>query len=354
LTGAGDQFARAENIDERKRDADRREAAACTEIEGDGSRGVRNLEWAGRFGFEWSAAELKVVDRRGDPLAGVLAKLDRDLAEQREVAGERTRELMDRLVMGDLARELQGQVERLYRTVREINRLLGELRFGATRYQFKVSPRAGSQELVDIVRKLSALDEASRAKFRAFVDERLEELRDAETDSDVPELLDYRRWFDYRLSMSSAGRGDVELTRELRSLGSGGEQGVPNYLLVLALAKLMFDNAEARVRPLLFDEAFYGIDAGRRDQLLRFATDLGLQLVVASPDQDGVTPSATCTTTLFLLRDEHGDVHLAPYHYWNYSGVAQKTLFPERAEEPDPNDAICVASPEAPAEPGSL
>jgi uncharacterized protein YPO0396 len=262
---------------------------------------------------------------------------------------------MDRLVMGDLARELQGQVERLYRTVREINRLLGELRFGATRYQFKVSPRAGSQELVDIVRKLSALDEASRAKFRAFVDERLEELRDAEPDSDVPELLDYRRWFDYRLSMSSAGRGDVELTRELRSLGSGGEQGVPNYLLVLALAKLMFDNAEARVRPLFFDEAFYGIDAGRRDQLLRFATDLGLQLVVASPDQDGVTPSATCTTTLFLLRDEHGDVHLAPYHYWNDSSIKQKTLFPERAEEPAPNEAICVvASSEAPEEPGSI
>jgi recombinational DNA repair ATPase RecF len=109
--------------------------------------------------------------------------------------------------------------------------------------------------------------------------------------------------------MSSNGRGDTELTRELRALGSGGEQGVPNYLLVLALAKLMFDNAGARVRPLLFDEAFYGIDAGRRDQLLRFATELGLQLVVASPEQDGVTPSATSTTTRFLLRDEHGDVH---------------------------------------------
>jgi len=340
----GDQFSRLENIEERRREVDRKESALCSEIEGDGSRGVKNLEWAGRFGFTWFSSELAVVDRRGEPVANVLAKVDADLTEQREVVNDRTRELMDRLVMGELARELQEQVERLHRTVHDINRLLGDLRFGSTRFRFKVTPHASAQEIVELVRKLSVLDETSRIRFRAFIDERLAELRRLDGDAEVPELLDYRRWFDYRLSMSSGGRGDTELTRELRALGSGGEQGVPNYLLVLALAKLMFDAASARVRPLLFDEAFYGIDAGRRDQLLRFATELGLQLVVASPDQDGVTPSASSTTTLFLLRDEHSDVHLAPYHYWNDSGVAQKSLFAERSEQPPPDEAICTTN----------
>jgi energy-coupling factor transporter ATP-binding protein EcfA2 len=104
----------------------------------------------------------------------------------------------------------------------------------------------------------------------------------------------------------------------------------------------MFDNADARVRPLLFDEAFYGIDAGRGDQLLRFATELGLQLVVASPDQDGVTPAVRRTTTLFLVKDGEGDVHLAPYHYFNDSGVAQRSLLAARPEAPALEAAVCV------------
>ena len=342
VTQRGDQFKSVEAIDERLRAAETGEAVLCSKIEGDGSSGVRNLQWAGRFGFSWSPVEGRIEDRRGEPLANVLAHIERDIAEQRQVVNDKTRELMDRLVMGALARELQEHVERLQRTVRDINGLLEPLRFGATRYQFKVTPRADRAELVALVRKMSVLDEESRARFREFVDERLEDIKRLDDDSEVPELLDYRRWFDYRLSMRSARADDTELTRELRALGSGGEQGVPNYLLVLALARLMFDNADARVRPLMFDEAFYGIDAGRRDQLLRFATDLGLQLVVASPDQDGVTPAVRRTTTLFLVKDDQGDVHLAPYHYFNDARVAQRSLLPDRADEPEPSEAMCV------------
>ncbi len=346
VTQRGDQFKSASHIEERLRFAERDEAVACSEIAGDGSRGVRHLQWAGRFGFAWFAEDCRIEDRRGEPLANVLARASHDIDGQRQVVNDKTRELMDKLVMGALARELQEHVEGLHRTVRDINALLQGLRFGTTLYQFRVTPRSERAELVQMVRKLSVVDEESRARFRQFVDERLEEIKRLDDETEIPELLDYRRWFDYRLSMRSTGANDTVLTHELRTLGSGGEQGVPNYLLVLALARLMFDNADARVRPLLFDEAFYGIDAGRRDQLLRFATDLGIQLVVASPDQDGVTPSARRATTLFLVKDADGDVHLAPYHYWNDAHIAQRSLLSERPDEASAEDAVCVVAPQ--------
>jgi hypothetical protein len=104
----------------------------------------------------------------------------------------------------------------------------------------------------------------------------------------------------------------------------------------------MFENAGAKLHPLLFDEAFYGIDAGRRDQLLRFATELDLQLFVASPDQDGVTPAVRHATTMFIVKDAHGDVHLAPYHYWHRAPDAQRDLFAaEPTAEPAAEDAEC-------------
>lgn len=68
---------------------------------------------------------------------------------------------------------------------------------------------------------------------------------------------------------------------------------------------------------MLFDEAFYGIDAGRRDQILGFATDLGLQLFIASPDQDGVRREVRHSTTLLVKKDTNYDIHLYPFHWRN-------------------------------------
>jgi energy-coupling factor transporter ATP-binding protein EcfA2 len=339
----GDQFKSLEAIRERIVEEERGRSSAEEELARDGSRGVKNLQYASRFGFSYDPASNRLEDRRQEPAAGVLARLQGDLGEQREVVGERTRSLMDTLVMGALARHLQEQVERLTRMVKDINRLLESLRFGSTQYQFVVKPKPDRQELVELVRRLSLLDEDSRRRFRSWIDERLAELKTTGA-GETPELLDYRRWYDYSLRMKSATESGIELRRELRVLGSGGEQGVPNYLLVLALAKLMFDSAEARLRPLLFDEAFYGIDQGRRDQLLRFATELGLQLFVASPDQDGANSAAHHATTLFIVKDDQADVHLAPYHYWNRTAQQQTDLF-ETQTAPDPDDAECKITP---------
>jgi len=90
------------------------------------------------------------------------------------------------------------------------------------------------------------------------------------------------------------------IDRRSKRLGSGGEQAVPNYLLILTIAHFMYRGKKMRRHALLFDEAFYGIDTGRRDQILGFATDLGLQLFIASPDQDGVRREVRNSTTLLL------------------------------------------------------
>jgi len=333
LRRRGDSFRSIDTLRQRITEVERATEAATDELERNGSRGVRCLAHASRFGLLYDRARNHIEDRRGQPIDGVLAELERSIDEQRSVVNERTRALMDTLVMGELARHLQGQIHHLHETIKGINRVLRGLRFGPSEYQFQVTPRGDRIELVELVRRLSILDEASRSQFRAWIDARLDELRTTD-DDEVPSLLDYRQWFEFKLRMSTTDAEGVELTHRLRQVGSGGEQGVPNYLLVLALAKLMFDAAGATVRPLLFDEAFYGIDAGRRDQLLRLATDLGLQLCVASPDQDGATASVRAATTLFVVKDANHDVHLAPYHYWNHGGE-QRDLFEPAPEAPE-------------------
>lgn len=310
------------------------ERARVEELLGDGSRGLRG--GAAALGLAWVGAtaedgELRIEDRAGSPVESVLSELDRSLEEARTLVSERTRELFDVIVVGSLAKQLQRDVEHMHVTVADLNRLLARTELGGVRYAFRIVPRPERAELSSLVRRMSALDPTSRGELRAYLEGRRGEL--GSKGDDPPALLDYRRWFDYRLVTRATTDTTEETpwTRERRAAGSGGEQGVPNHLIVFALAKLTFDAAGARAMPLLLDEAFQGIDAGRREGLLAFATELGLQLVVASPDQDGVVASARKTTTLFVVKDEHGDVHVAPYHYWNQTPTAQTTLALTRA-----------------------
>ncbi len=107
---------------------------------------------------------------------------------------------------------------------------------------------------------------------------------------------------------------------------------MPNYLLILTVAHLLYEgNDDLRLRVLLFDEAFYGIDTGRRDQLLGFASDLGLQLFIASPDLDGVKKEVAYSTTILVVKDENCDVHL---FYYNFKNPPQTSLLEDPQESP--------------------
>ena len=93
-----------------------------------------------------------------------------------------------------------------------------------------------------------------------------------------------------------------------------------NYVLI-DLENVIPENLELLehdwIKVLLFDEAFYGIDAARRDQLLAFADALGLQLFVSSPDQDGVKREIRHSVSLIVVKDENLDVHLTPVVWRN-------------------------------------
>jgi len=330
-TRGGDRFKTEENILERQQKAHDEIGGALVQLQGTGEDGIHYRQYAGIFGFGYLAEENKIIDRQHQPLSGVRQRLQQDYAEQQEILNEKNKELLDRLIMESLSRHLTEQVVQQKALIKGINRLLREIDFSGTVYEFAVHAKPEHREIVAVVENFSLLDENRRQNFRAFIEARLTELRESEPDT-VPPLLDYRTWFEYKLTFRDTKSEATELTRKTRNLGSGGEQAVPNYLLVLAMAHLVFQNSRSRLRPMLFDEAFYGIDAAKRERLLEFSTKLGLQLFVASPDQDGHTRAVRNATTVFVQKDENRDVHLTPLHS-HFSAVEQKDIFVEATTE---------------------
>lgn len=270
------------------------------------------------FGFIYDRVANKLTDRRGVDIGAVIDETHKQYDEQSSLITEETRHLFKQIMMDELVGELQESVMRLYGMERQISLKLKKRVFGNNRYAFSISPAEGCKAIIDIVKNYHSLDPGeTEADLEEFVNHHFDEILATEV-GEIPAALDYRNWFRYELKILTTNAEGQIIDRKVKGLGSGGEQAVPNYLLILMIANFLYDREKIKLPVLIFDEAFYGIDDGRRDEILAFATDLDLQLIVASPDQDGVKRNIPLSTSVFVVKDAEFNVHLTPVH-WNTS-----------------------------------
>lgn len=282
------------------------------------------------FRFVYDKAENTLTDSRGVFAQDVLDERQREYDENKEVFSKETRTVFTEILMHELLTALRDRIGRLKEMSRKINRMLKDRQFGSNQYTFHVHPKSQYKKLEKLVANYSELAPAAAlADLTEYVEDHKEEIINADPD-EIPEQLDYRNWFHYDLQVKIQGEDGVVMDRKTKSIGSGGEQAVPNYLIILTIAQFLYDVPSVRLPLLLFDEAFYGIDTQRRDQLLAFASDLNLQLFVASPDQDGVKKEISYSSSVLVVKDSNCDIHLHDYH-WRQpkDGTQQSLLNPE-------------------------
>ena len=271
--------------------------------------------------FAFDRAANRITDRRGVELDEVLADETRRLAELNEVISQKNREVFERIFMGDVMMELYKDLLRITDLAGRIKRKLAGRKFGSNRYDFALTPEPEYESFVELVRRGASLGAGNeKDELRECLEQHRDAILNADVDS-VPAIFDYRNWFKFELKVLTENEEGRVIDRRVKSMGSGGEQAVPNYLLILTVAEFLYhgsgDQDPPKSAPILFDEAFYGIDAARRDQLLSFADDLGLQLFVSSPDQDGAKREIKHSVSLIVVKDENLDVHLSPIVWRN-------------------------------------
>ena len=273
------------------------------------------------YAFSFDRAANSITDRRGSALAEVRADETRRVEDLRGVLDKKSREVFEQIFMGEVMRRLYLDLMRITDLTGRIQRQLAGRKFGSNRYAFSISPIPEYEGFVRLVRKGYALDSGGeKDELRDYLELHRDEILNADIDT-VPDIFDYRKWFRFELKVVTENEEGRVIDRKVKSMGSGGEQAVPNYLLILTVAEFLFHGGDGVEPPktalLLFDEAFYGIDAARRDQLLAFADALGLQLFVSSPDQDGVKREIRHSVSLIVVKDENLDVHLTPVVWRN-------------------------------------
>lgn len=218
----------------------------------------------------------------------------------------------------------------------ELNRNLKKRDFHGEVYQFKKFPEKEFNPLIEWVKSATAEVQANVGSL--FDTQALPGSEHFEARKKVRELLmggadgakaledklaDYRNYYRFDVEMKDPNRsGSAAWLSQRLGKGSGGEHQAPFYVAIgAALAatyRLERDEATGKVRGgmalALFDEAFSKLDVGNTQSALAFLRDLGMQAVIAAPDERHALLAEEMDTIVNVYRDG-GAVSIEPQYF---------------------------------------
>ena len=113
-------------------------------------------------------------------------------------------------------------------------------------------------------------------------------------EKDFSEFEDYRNFFTFEIHMQDIVTGRTTRWETRRGTGSGAEQQVPIYVAIGASLASVYGSANTQGgRPsgmslAIFDEAFSKMDGKNQRQMMSFYKKLGLQIIIAAPNEKRV------------------------------------------------------------------
>jgi uncharacterized protein YPO0396 len=211
----------------------------------------------------------------------------------RTAAGEMTTAFRD-----DLLHRLHDAFEGIKETLAELNRHLKDREFhGRDYYVFRSSPDPAHADMLQLVQ------DSRRPDFQLplFAEHRKDEpdtpvvraVRHIETilanpEAKTDEIEDPRKYFSFEVFIQDKS-GKIRSSLSSRAgTGSGGEGQLPFYIAIAASLAATYRNRRTGATGLalaIFDEAFNRLDTRAICACSDFMRELGLQIVVATPDE---------------------------------------------------------------------
>lgn len=247
----------------------------------------------------------------------VQALKDSELAEYTQKA-ERARLEAETAFRSDFVAHLNDQINKIKDLIRELNNHLKHRPFHKEMYSFEMTPNPELKDILELVEAYTRLDQANVGSlFDLKYDEdrphrdALAKIHDVLKDEGESNLLqDYRNFYNFELVVKDLnGTRKTTLSQRIKT-GSGGEHQVPFYVAMAAAMGAAYRLKEGPGgQPIggmslsVFDEAFNKLDSENTVTSLGFMTDLGLQTIIAAPDEKYSLLSSCMDTIINVCRD---------------------------------------------------
>lgn len=265
--------------------------------------------------------------------------------EETELAGlasqaENARNQAEQIFRSKFVGLLRDNLARIDDSLDELNRSLKKREFHGEFYTFKKETDPEFAPLVSWIQSVTQEDQANVGSLFDGADNPNSEHFDAshkiqqlllggsEGVREIEErLADYRNYFRFDVEMRDKdGRNRTTLSQRLGK-GSGGEHQAPFYVAIGAALAATYRIERGQDGTLhggmalaLFDEAFSKLDMQNTLNALAFLRDLGMQVLIAAPDEK------------YALLAEEMDTIIQVYRHGGYVSVEPEYLKPALRE----------------------
>ncbi|WP_046864485.1 SbcC/MukB-like Walker B domain-containing protein [Microvirga massiliensis] len=224
---------------------------------------------------------------------------------------------MRRMLKEDLLARLAEKLGKVHDRLDTLNRLLARHRFTGQVYSFTAAVNQRYARLHDLAMRVGGSAETSGEVLTSGLADEDVSAAVAELEGmiegaeDTALLADYRNYFTFEIIMTDRNGGRTTMSSRAVK-GSGGEAQAPFYVAIAASLASAYFPGLSRGRPkgmglALFDEAFNKLDVPNTQALLTFFSDMGLQLMIAGPEDKRATFTEVLDTIILVNKSLDGN-----------------------------------------------
>ncbi len=227
----------------------------------------------------------------------------------------------------DILYRLRDDIARAKRQFRELNRTMGNLRYGEEVYQFVVQAGEDAERraFYDVIMRgdprregeSGAPEETSQRRdpaYEAQVEELMERIlaelkanaqrrqEGRKVTTELSSFADYRYYLDYDIECQNRVTGGVTRLSSVSQDSSGGENQAPFYIAICASLLQIYDKCENSVRLVLLDEAFSRMTSDRIRPMMRMLREMRLQVVLITTVEKASAIQPYCDATWSIVK----------------------------------------------------
>lgn len=261
--------------------------------------------------------------------------IEEGILENEKLLRDSDRQLFEDILAKNISKKIRAKIYHSEEWVKKMNSLMESMNTSSG-LSFSLSWRNKSaeteeqldtKELVQLLRKdgnLLTENEINKlsSHFRSKISEARRETEESNKTltfhSIMKEVLDYRKWFEFRLFFKKTNENRKEMTNNAFDKFSGGEKAMAMYVPLFSAVYAKYEGARKDCpRMISLDEAFAGVDENNIRDMFRLLSELELNFIINSQilwgDYDTVKSLSICE----LVRPNNANFVTVLRYNWN-------------------------------------
>lgn len=260
-------------------------------------------------------------------------RINKELDENKLLLTDKEKEFFQDILLKTVSSKVSAKIHHSRNWVNKMNEIMQSMNTSST---FKLTLKwvakkaenemqLDTKKLIDILEK-EVPDERDIENLSKHFSSRVREIiRNSEDFGErknyhtvIKEILDYRKWYEFKLYSSKDGEREKELTNNAFYQLSGGEKAMAMYIPLFTAVYSRYDMAKKDCpRIVALDEAFAGVDEENIRDMFRILNEMELDYILNSQVLWGTYDSVENLAIANIERPDNSEFVCISRYYWN-------------------------------------